>query len=50
MTLYGEAEPRGKVLVMTEFKKVLTLYLESVLSEDDRAVPWGPTPALGRGA
>jgi hypothetical protein len=34
MTLYGEAEPKGKVLVVAEFKKVLTLYLESVLSED----------------
>jgi AcrR family transcriptional regulator len=34
MTLYGEAEPRGKVLVVAEFKKVLTLYLGSVLSRD----------------
>jgi AcrR family transcriptional regulator len=34
MTLYGEAEPKGKVLVVTEFKKVLTLYLGSVLSDD----------------
>ena len=35
MTLYGEADPKGKVLVVAEFKKVLTLYLGSVLSEDE---------------
>jgi len=34
MTLYGEAEPKGKVLIVTEFKKVLTLYLGTILSED----------------
>jgi hypothetical protein len=34
MTLYGEADPKGKVLVVAEFKKVLTLYLGSVLSGD----------------
>src|ERR1700727_1197526 len=34
MTLYGEAEPKGKVLVVAEFKKVLTLYLGSVLAND----------------
>ena len=34
MTLYGEADPKGRVLVVAEFKKVLTLYLGSVLSED----------------
>ena len=34
MTLYGEADPKGIVLVVAEFKKVLTLYLGSVLSED----------------
>jgi len=34
MTLYGEADPNGKVLVVAEFKKVLTLYLGSVLSDD----------------
>jgi hypothetical protein len=34
MTLYGEAEPKGKVLVVAKFKKVLTLYLGSVLSDD----------------
>jgi AcrR family transcriptional regulator len=33
MTLYGEADPKGKILVVAEFKKVLTLYLGSVLSE-----------------
>src|SRR6201998_4040086 len=27
MTLYGEADPKGKGLVVAEFKKVLTLYL-----------------------
>ena len=35
MTLYGEAEPKGKVLVVIEFKKALTLYLGSVLSKSD---------------
>src|ERR1700727_334486 len=34
MTLYGEADSKGKVLVVAEFKKVLTLYLGSVLSKD----------------
>jgi hypothetical protein len=34
MTLYGEADPKGKVLVVAEFKKLLTLYLGSVLSDD----------------
>jgi hypothetical protein len=34
MTLYGEADSKGKVLVVAEFKKVLTLYLGCVLSED----------------
>jgi AcrR family transcriptional regulator len=34
MTLYEEADPKEKVLVVAEFKKVLTLYLGSVLSED----------------
>jgi AcrR family transcriptional regulator len=33
MTLYGEADSKGKFLVVAEFKKVLTLYLGSVLSE-----------------
>ena len=32
MTLYGEADAEGKVLVVAEFKKVLTFYLGSVLS------------------
>jgi AcrR family transcriptional regulator len=31
MTLYGEAGDKGKDLIVTEFKKVLTLYLGSVL-------------------
>jgi hypothetical protein len=34
MTVYAEAEPKGKALVVAEFKKVLTLYLGSVLSEN----------------
>ena len=34
MTLYGEADPKARVLVVAEFKKVLTLYLGSLLSED----------------
>ena len=33
MTLYAEAEPKGKDLVVNEFKKVLTLYLGTILSE-----------------
>jgi AcrR family transcriptional regulator len=35
MTLYGEADSKGKVLVVAEFKKLLTLYLRDVLSEDE---------------
>src|SRR6201997_2139203 len=35
MTLYGEADSKGKVLVVAEFKKLLTLYLGGVLSEDE---------------
>jgi AcrR family transcriptional regulator len=31
MTLYGESEPKAKGLVVAEFKKVLTMYLGSVL-------------------
>jgi AcrR family transcriptional regulator len=34
MTHYEEMEPKGRALVVAEFKKVLTLYLGSVLSED----------------
>jgi hypothetical protein len=34
MAVYEEAEPKGKVLVVAEFKKALTLYLGSVLSRD----------------
>ena len=33
MTLYSEVDSKAKVLVVAEFKKVLTLYLGSVLSE-----------------
>jgi AcrR family transcriptional regulator len=32
MTLYAEAAPKGKDLVVDEFKKVLTLYLGAILS------------------
>ncbi|HEY0263502.1 MAG TPA: TetR/AcrR family transcriptional regulator [Granulicella sp.] len=34
MTLYGEAEPKAKESIVAEFKKALTLYLESVLTRD----------------
>jgi AcrR family transcriptional regulator len=34
MAVYEEAEPKGKVLVVAEFKKALTLYLGSVLSRE----------------
>jgi hypothetical protein len=37
MTLYGEADSKVKVLVVAEFKKLLTLYLGSILSEDERS-------------
>jgi AcrR family transcriptional regulator len=33
-TLYAEAEPKGKDLVVNEFKKVLTLYLGTIVPED----------------
>src|SRR5258705_4973311 len=36
-TLYAEAGPREKPLIITEYKKALTLYLGSVLSEDKRS-------------
>jgi AcrR family transcriptional regulator len=35
MTLYGEADSKGKLLVVAEFKNLLTLYLRGVLSEDE---------------
>jgi AcrR family transcriptional regulator len=35
MTVYGEADSKGKMLVVAEFKKLLTLYLRGVLSEDE---------------
>ena len=34
MTLYAEAEPKGKDLVVNEFKKVLTLYLGTIVPQD----------------
>ncbi|WP_433965208.1 TetR/AcrR family transcriptional regulator [Tunturiibacter gelidiferens] len=36
-TLYAEAGPREKPLIVAEYKKALTLYLGSVLSEDERS-------------
>jgi hypothetical protein len=36
-TLYVEAGPREKPLIIAEYKKALTLYLGSVLSEDERS-------------
>jgi AcrR family transcriptional regulator len=35
--LYAEAGPRGKPLIIAEYKKALTLYLGSVLSVDERS-------------
>ena len=35
MTLYAEAEPKGKDLVVDEFKKVLTSYLRTVVYQDE---------------
>jgi AcrR family transcriptional regulator len=35
-TLYAEASPREKPLIIAEYKKALTLYLGSVLSEEER--------------
>src|ERR1700749_1335124 len=35
MTLYGEADSKGRVLVVAEFRKLLTLYLRGVLSEHE---------------
>jgi AcrR family transcriptional regulator len=35
-TLYAEAGPREKPLIVAEYKRALTLYLRSVLSEDER--------------
>ena len=34
MTIYAEAEPKAKDLVVNEFKKVLTLYLGTIVPED----------------
>lgn len=34
MTLYADAEPKGKKLVADEFKKVLTFYLGTIVSPD----------------
>jgi hypothetical protein len=36
-TLYAEAGPRKKPLIIAEYKKALTLYLGSALSEDERS-------------
>jgi AcrR family transcriptional regulator len=37
MTMYEEADSTGKVLVVAEFKKLLTLYLRGALSQDEAA-------------
>jgi hypothetical protein len=34
MSLYEKADPKGRLLVVAEFKKALTLYLGSVLSDE----------------
>jgi hypothetical protein len=34
-TLYAEAESKGKDLVVDEFKKVLTLYLGTIVCLDE---------------
>ena len=36
-TLYAEAAPKERLLILAEYKKALTLYLGSVLSEDKRS-------------
>jgi hypothetical protein len=36
-TLYAEEGPREKSLIIAEYKKILALYLGSVLSEDERS-------------
>jgi AcrR family transcriptional regulator len=36
-TIYTEATPKEKPLIIAEYKKALTLYLGSVLSEDERS-------------
>jgi AcrR family transcriptional regulator len=41
MSLYEDADAKGKVLVVAEFKKVLSLYLGTVLSEDAAAAKSG---------
>jgi hypothetical protein len=35
MTIYAEAELKGKDLVVDEFKKILTLYLGTILSQNE---------------
>jgi hypothetical protein len=35
MAPYAEAEPKGKDLVVDEFKKVLTLYLGTIVYQDE---------------
>jgi AcrR family transcriptional regulator len=46
MTLYGEADSKGKVLVVAEFKKLLTLYLRDVLSEDEASARLSPNSCI----
>jgi AcrR family transcriptional regulator len=38
MTLYAEAAPKGKDLVVDEFKKVLTSYLETIVYQEKATV------------
>jgi hypothetical protein len=35
MTLYAEAAPKGKDLVVDEFKKVLTSYLGTIVYQEE---------------
>jgi hypothetical protein len=38
MMLYAEAAPKGKDLVVDEFKKVLTSYLETIVYQEKATV------------
>ena len=42
MTLYGEADPKGRVLIVAEFGKLLTFYLRGVLSDDEASARQSP--------
>jgi hypothetical protein len=47
MTLYAEAEPKGKDLVVDEFKKVLTSYLGTIMYQDKARVKRQLSPEAG---